>query len=164
MKAVKPGRKNRVSKSLWHRFNRLVRYNHISNCICIKERTLRASNTFQPLTTSALVPKWVQNVDTSNDLSPRQKAEKRELLWGKGSTENRQGRGKGKDTEGPCSWENKEREHKTASLIVKSHQFRSWSLLSSLQTGWCEGSANKTSHVCLCLCTNSRVCVHSEDS
>lgn len=40
-----------------------------------------------------------------NDWSPRQKAEKWELLWGKGGTENTEESGTREDTESPCSQE-----------------------------------------------------------
>jgi len=165
VKAGKPEGRSNLSKSLWHHFNRLVSYDHISNCLRMKERALRSSNTFQLLTTSALAPKGVENVDTPNDLSPRQNAEKWELFRGKGGTKNREEGTKWEDTESPCSGGRKEWGHKTASLIARSQQqFRSRSLLSSPQAGWCQGSVNKRSRMCLCLCTNAHACIGSEDS
>lgn len=76
------------------KLTRLVNYNHISNCLCIKERALTAGNTFQPLTASVLAPKPVKNADTPHNLSPRQKGAKWEQLWVKGGMESGEERGK----------------------------------------------------------------------
>lgn len=95
-----------------------------------------------------------------NYLSCRQKAEKWEPLRGKGGTKNTEESSTKEDTESPCS-QGRNGDIKQFLLLPAA---RSWALLSSPKAGWCEGSANKRSCVCLCLGMNTRACVGGEDS
>lgn len=122
----------------------------------------------EPVTPSSCSPPLplflsVQTADTPNNSSPRQKAENWELLWGKGGTQNRRKRQMGRHS--PYSWGRKEWRHKQFLSLPKANSSSELIFaLCSLQAGWCEGSANKRSHVYLCLCRNTHACVGSEDT